>query len=120
MGVDGNGNHLGVQRLGRNRSSDYEEVGMKCEENGGCPLLFDSWVSQWCPGADNLAGVDACHLTPDQFSLIRAMLAGEWKCETCKRMVGNGGLLCPRYSEEDSYTTSPCSDWIPKGEGSDE
>jgi len=90
-----------------------EWCGVKCDENGGCPI-----------GARVLSGPEPitvcamtlnidCHLTLDHFPLIRAMLAGEWKCETCgKRDAEGRSMGC-------ALPAIPCKWWEPK-EGSAE
>lgn len=85
---------------------------MKCEENGGCPMLFDGNV---CVALDDWAfyGVENpnCHLTPADFPLLNAMITGEWLCEEC-----NVHDSCPAH---DRYGDVPCSRWF-KPEGGDE
>lgn len=98
---------------------------MKCEENGGCPLSdqtpYDGCYRDMVPGV--------CHLTPADFPIIQAMIAGEWKCETC----GNGVLCnvesnkrvgCPIYvrceldgGAERVNPAFACKEWTPKGDG---
>jgi hypothetical protein len=46
-----------------------------------------------------------CHLTPADFPIIKAMIAGEWKCETCD------GIACCHQENND---VGPCVEWRPK------
>lgn len=69
---------------------------MKCEENGGCPFLCLEFVATpdsiecetSCRKCTALGKwliqnpLDDCHLTPDLFPIIRAMIAGEVEIET--------------------------------------
>jgi hypothetical protein len=69
---------------------------MKCDENGGCPFykashyLEDTWgYCKYSWGIEpcvlkNQEPFPDCHLTPDLFPIIRAMIAGEWRCERCE------------------------------------
>lgn len=47
-----------------------------------------------------------CHLTPADLPIIKAMLAGEWKCGMCVK-----NFDCPNPSVD-----IPCKIWQPKEE----
>jgi len=54
---------------------------MKCD---GCPMRFDDGPCTFFTAVPlGVAVEDFCHLTPDQFPIIRAMIEGKWKCEEC-------------------------------------
>lgn len=82
---------------------------MKCE---GCPIgsLFEIVLTggqgkegEGCPARH----MDCCHLTDTGKRIIKAMLAGEWKCETCKFSPWEG--QCSRH-----VFLTPCIDWQPR------
>lgn len=88
---------------------------MKCDENGGCP--FDVFTYSARGERPNNCGLeleswDDCHLTSASFSIIKAMIAGEWKCSTC-----SPAGWCPESElPERGYeiTTHPCNAWQPR------
>jgi hypothetical protein len=91
---------------------------MKCDENGGCPFykashyLEDTWgYCKYSWGIEpcvlkNQEPFPDCHLTPDLFPIIRAMIAGEWTCEKC----GNTDAPC---CDTDPLRI-PCAAWQPR------
>lgn len=84
----------------------------KCDENGCCP--FQKWwrgIHGTGVYQERSCGVkpDDCRLTSKLFPIINAMIAGEWKCETC-------GISddCLYYKWGDGR---PCAWWEPKPKG---
>ena len=82
---------------------------MKCDE---CPFRcfvmgdVDVCVA-YLDGKHLAPRPDECHLTPDHFLIIRAMIEGKWKCENCIHhevdgvLTGCGGRYKPK----------PCDEW---------
>ncbi len=87
---------------------------MKCDENGGCPCL--ELEHGRCIGLGQSAewalDMHNCHLTPDLFPLIRAMVAGKWRCDTCasNEIDEDGTNACAI-----EWHGTPCANWQPKG-----
>ena len=108
---------------------------MKCEDvHAGkcqdCPLLCEQCENEYWPWycsenktrwIDREADVvrQDCHLTPADFSIIRAMIAGTYDCGHCKVMIDFSGcpypLPCP--VREDAPKGWPCEGWQAKEDG---
>jgi hypothetical protein len=96
---------------------------MKCE---GCPFHQERRREHQCwitPSyvkrcADELR-YKRCHLTPADFPIIRAMIAGEWKCESCKAYRERGDYCCEwevAFAPELGRERWPCKAWQPREE----
>jgi len=85
---------------------------IKCQQNGGCPFLQSEMANGFLI---HHSCRFPCEITPDLFPILRAMIAGEWKCETCK-----WGYPGKRQGEEyhcwlrEPQYCWPCSLWQPR------
>lgn len=70
----------------------------------GCPFLSDEGEGYCILVTHGDLNPFDCHLTPAYFSLLNAMTAGEWSCETC-----NVHDSCPAH---DRYGDVPCRHWL--------
>lgn len=85
---------------------------------------YDDKTDKWIPGCPFWHGKDEgycilcvygdldfdpfnCRITPADFPIIKAMLAGEWSCETCRFESGNCEISLSRLAR-------PCAEWQPK------
>lgn len=87
---------------------------MKCKEKGGCPLALDKpGGTVWGPCNRKR---DDCHLTPADFDIIRAMIAGEWRCGKCIHFdcaswVNYADLFCNVLKRIVNPATFGCANW---------
>lgn len=79
---------------------------MICE---GCPMQT---LAGLCAAFGGYIPDDNCHLTPTDITIIRAMIAGTWKCESCIHLD-----YCQDLVDKDCPVTSmtPCKVWQLKG-----
>ena len=65
---------------------------MKCDDDSGCPFA----------GGFDGCGVmkERCHITPADFPLLNAMIAGTCACKTCANLTGFCSLWQPKGGDE--------------------
>lgn len=83
----------------------------KCQDKGGCPFVDVAVPGCKIYDLDN----ESCHLTPADFPIIDAMIAGEWSCEKCVHFDGDiEGLDRPPEASAGCDDRVPCIEWQPK------
>lgn len=93
----------------------------KCGENQGCPIHC-MWSEL---NSEEVVGIgfelSDCHLIPDLFPLIRAMIMGKWKCGCCSFLLPTlgKGSICTAGLAEFNTVNPPhaCICWRPKEGG---
>lgn len=83
---------------------------------GDCPI-DDSrhWGGETQPWCNWLGDhTDDCHLTTDDFPIIRAMIAGEYDCGHCVKMIDFVTSIEPCPVRLDDPKAFPCEGWEPK------